>query len=276
MAKLTNLNFMDALSSISKKRGAIFGIIIFMALIAFEIFNFSTTEFALKDVLGDLSFAGITWAAILAVAFCGIDFAGIARIFTPEQGRDEPVEVWYLFGAWLLAAVMNASLTWWGVSVAIQNHQPLGSAVLGADVVSKVVPIFVALMVLTIRVLIIGTFSVAGERLFSIADDRSYSHTSSYSRPATNSYPARPMPSMSANPTRPPSTVISNSARPASVPPLVTARSLMTQSAQSAPRPAPKPEPAYQSEPAARPEPSYHPIGSLSASPKDDYMATRR
>jgi len=37
-----------------------------------------------------------------------------ARLFTPEQGRDEPAEVWYLFGAWLLAAAMNAILTWWG------------------------------------------------------------------------------------------------------------------------------------------------------------------
>ena len=72
------------------------------ALLAFEIFNFSTTQFALRDVLGDLTFAGMRWATILAIAFCGIDFAGIARIFTPEQGADEPKEVWYLFGAWFL------------------------------------------------------------------------------------------------------------------------------------------------------------------------------
>jgi phage FluMu gp28-like protein len=45
------------------------------------------------------------------LTFCGIDFAGIARLFTPEQGRDEPAEVWYLFGAWILAAAMNATLT---------------------------------------------------------------------------------------------------------------------------------------------------------------------
>jgi hypothetical protein len=46
-------------------------------------------------------------------------------MFTPEQGADEPAEVWYLFGAWLLAAAMNAMLTWWGVSVAIhQSQQP--------------------------------------------------------------------------------------------------------------------------------------------------------
>ena len=92
-------------------RGAAWGLMIIGALLAFEIFNFSTTQFALLDVLGDLEFAGMRWASILAIAFCGMDFAGIARIFTPEQGADEPKEVYYLFGAWLLAAAFNAMLT---------------------------------------------------------------------------------------------------------------------------------------------------------------------
>ena len=39
-----------------------------------------------------------------AIAFCGMDFAGIARLFTPEKGRSEHVEVWYLLAAWFLAA----------------------------------------------------------------------------------------------------------------------------------------------------------------------------
>ena len=88
-------------------RGAAWGLIIISALLAFEIFNFNTTQFALRDILGDLKSGGMSWATILAIAFCGIDFAGIARIFTPEQGRDEPTEVYYLFGAWLLAAGFN-------------------------------------------------------------------------------------------------------------------------------------------------------------------------
>jgi len=154
------------------RRGLAFGTIILAALMAFEIFNYSTTEFALADLLGDLRFAGISWATILAVAFCGIDFAGIARLFTPEQGMDEPAEVWYLFAAWLLAASMNAILTWWGVSIAILNHTNLGNAFISQGTILTVAPIFVALMVWLIRVLIIGTFSVAGERLFSQADSR--------------------------------------------------------------------------------------------------------
>lgn len=156
-------------------RGAAWGIMIIGALLAFEIFNYSTTQFALRDVLGDLTFAGIRWATILAIAFCGIDFAGIARIFTPQQGRDEPAEVWYLFGAWLLAAGFNAMLTWWGVSVAIVNNTSAASGVvISNSTMIKVVPIFVAVMVWLIRVLIIGTFSVAGDNLFSMAETQSY------------------------------------------------------------------------------------------------------
>src|SRR5512141_1795073 len=179
-------------------RGAAWGMIIIAALLAFEGFNYSTTQFALRDVLGDLTFAGLRWATILAIAFCGIDFAGIARIFTPQQGRDEPAEVWYLFGAWLLAASFNAMLTWWGVSVAIVNHNSAAAgAVVSGHTLTKLVPIFVAVMVLLIRVLIIGTFSVAGDNLFTMADRRAaaqqqrpyQSPSSQPVRPAVNQVP---------------------------------------------------------------------------------------
>lgn len=142
-----------------------FVVIIFGALIAFEIFNFSTTEHALMDLLGGLTFAGIPWSTVLAIAFCGIDFAGIARLFTPEQGMNEPKEVWYLFGAWLLAATMNAILTWWGVSMAVMDHTVQSSAVVDPSTINSVVPVFVAVMVWVIRILIIGTLSLAMDRL---------------------------------------------------------------------------------------------------------------
>jgi len=193
--------------SMALKRGAIFGVLLILALLFFEVFNYSTTEFALRDLLGDLRFASIRWATILSLAFCGIDFAGIARLFTPEQGRDEPTEVWYLFGAWLLAAAMNATLTWWGVSVAVLNHQAMSSAFIGQSTLTKTVPIFMAIMVWMIRVLIIGTFSLAGERLFSMAETRpttrlasrpafdlpSASMTRPSPKPRTPSVPARPV-----------------------------------------------------------------------------------
>jgi hypothetical protein len=66
---------------------------------------------------------------------------------------------------------MNAALTWWGVSIAILNHS-IGNEVLSRETLIKVVPVFVAVMVWLIRILIIGTFSVAGDRLFSQSDRR--------------------------------------------------------------------------------------------------------
>ena len=145
--------------------GVAFVVMIFGALIAFEIFNYSTTDHALRDLLGDLQFGGVPWATILAIAFCGIDFAGIARLFTPEQGAEEPKEVWYLFCAWLLAATMNAILTWWGVSIAVTTHTSQSTSVLDPQTVNSIVPVFVAIMVWVIRILIIGTLSLAMDRL---------------------------------------------------------------------------------------------------------------
>src|SRR5690349_654637 len=125
-----SLNILSFFKKTALRRGAIFGSILIIALLSFEVFNFGTTSFALRDMLGYLTFAGVRWSTVLALAFCGIDFAGVARLFTPEQGRDEPAEVYYLFGAWVLAAAFNAMLTWWGVSVAIMNHNALGGSLL--------------------------------------------------------------------------------------------------------------------------------------------------
>jgi hypothetical protein len=214
-------------------------VIILCALLAFEVFNFSSTLFALTDILGNLTFGPVRWAAMLAFAFCAIDFAGIARIFTPEQGHDEPAEVWYLFAAWFLAAAFNASLTWWGVSVAILQHNALGGVLVGATGMTKIVPIFVAAMVLVIRVLLINTFSIAGERIFSLAEQR------------TSRYQNQPV-------FRPTNTSI---------------ESLRTPS-QSYPRPAPKPIPAASSRPLYN-EPTYHPVG-MSAQDYGDNSNVRR
>jgi hypothetical protein len=141
--------------------GLAFIVIILGALVAFELFNFSTTELALQDMLGELSFLEIPWSTILTIAFCGIDFAGIARLFTPQRGNDEPKEVWYLFGAWLLAATMNAILTWWGVSIAVLAHPVDRVGVVDQEIILKAVPVFVAILVWLIRILIIGTLSRA-------------------------------------------------------------------------------------------------------------------
>jgi len=233
------LNMIPIIQSAAHRRGLIFGGIILSALLAFEVFNFSSTSFALHDILGNLSSGPFQWATILAIAFCGIDFAGIARIFTPEQGRDEPAEVWYLFGAWLLAAAFNASLTWWGVSVAIMKHNAEGGILLGQQTMSNVVPVFVAGMVLLIRVLLINTFSIAGERIFSLAEGRQ------------TQYQNKPV------------------YRPNNQPMYNTSNTYT-------PRPAPKPTPVASTRPLYT-EPTYHPIGmSAQAQNENTNAYTRR
>ena len=135
------------------------------ALLAFEAFNFDTTKFALGDLLGGTNFFGLTWAAILAFAFCAIDFAGLVKIFTPEQGADEPKEVWYLMGAWLLGATMNAVMTWYAISLILANQPTLGNEVISRGQMLQAAPIFVAVLVWLTRILFIGSLSVAGEQL---------------------------------------------------------------------------------------------------------------
>jgi hypothetical protein len=238
MNRSMSFSLIPFLQGAAHKRGLIFGSIILVALGAFEVFNFSSTSFALRDVLGDLTFGGIRWATLLAFAFCAIDFAGIARIFTPEQGRDEPAEVWYLFAAWFLAAAFNASLTWWGVSVAVLNHSAVGGILLGQTAMIKVVPVFVAVLVLIIRVLLINTFSIAGERIFSLAENRSSRYQS---RPAY-----RPQTETPYSPT----------------------------DAPVYPRPAPKPTPAAATRPLYN-EPTYHPVG-MSARERSQNTSVRR
>jgi len=237
MNRSLSFKLLPFLQGTAHKRGLIFGVIILCALLAFEVFNYSSTFFALGDILGNLAFGPVRWATMLAFAFCAIDFAGIARIFTPEQGRDEPAEVWYLFAAWFLAAAFNATLTWWGVSVAMLQHTAAGGALLGAATMTKIVPIFVAAMVLLIRVLLINTLSIAGERIFSMSDQRAsrYQNQSTYRN--TN------------------------------------VESLRTPS-QTFPRPAPKPVPTAASRPLYN-EPTYHPVG-MNAQEHVDNPAVRR
>ena len=227
-------------------RGAAFGTIIIGALLAFEIFNFSATQHALQDMLGTLSFGGFKWATILAIAFCGIDFAGIARIFTPEQGRDEPAEVYYLFGAWLLAAGFNAVLIWWSVSVAIANNGGIqGTTSVSGQALAQGVPIFVAAMVWLVRVLIIGTISLAGDRLFTTAQSNQQYRPAynNNSQPRSSYQSQRPVNQPSNQPIFRPASQIN---RPVNTP-------------TNTFRPAPKPVSSQQSS-FVPPEPTYHPV----------------
>ena len=230
--------------------GTFFIVLIFGALIAFELFNYSTTDHALQDLLGPLKFGPLAWSTILALAFCGIDFAGIARLFTPEQGVDEPKEVWYLFGAWLLAATMNAILTWWGVSMAITNHQVTSASVVNPKTIVTVVPVFVAVMVWVIRILIIGTLSMALDRSIHGGVRRSAGlRRSSVTQPTLSA------PTSSLNP----GTLVQR-------PSLARTTAPQSQSNRPAASFSSRPEPAQPEPVRAYPEPTYHSL-SMNARP---------
>lgn len=239
----------DALQNLKLRPSLAFGIIILTALFAFEIFNYSTTDYALRDLLGELKFMGLRWATILSIAFCGIDFAGIARLFTPQQGSEEPKEVWYLFGAWLLAATMNAILTWWGVSMAVNNHAVVSSqSVVEPGTLTKIVPAFVAIMVWVIRILIIGSLSYAGDHFFGTAEKQV--GLPAPSRRTLGASTQKNLPEYTPAVTLAPRPVVNRSvgARPAQ---------------PQAHRTPPQPEPVI-----ARPEPTYHSLGARSAAPR--------
>lgn len=131
--------------------------VIILALAAFEYFNFSTTNFALRDILGNQRSGMLEWPMILSMAFCGMDIAGIAKILATPKEDVANRDSWYLLGAWALAAAMNTGLTWWGISVAIYNQPANAVMIIDPMTYVKVVPVIVAVMVWVIRVLIIGT-----------------------------------------------------------------------------------------------------------------------
>ncbi|MGB1251811.1 MAG: hypothetical protein ACPG8W_14425 [Candidatus Promineifilaceae bacterium] len=138
---------------------AIFGI----ALLAFEVFNFDTTRYALSQLFGDIRFAGVSWATVLATAFCGIDFAGLLRVFSPSD-KDTPQEVWYLMGAWLLGATLNAIMTWYAVSIALVENGAT-SPIMTQATLLKTVPVFVSILVWLTRMLFIGSLTMAADRI---------------------------------------------------------------------------------------------------------------
>ena len=208
--------------SMGNQRKMFIGVILFMALLAFELFNFDTTQFALHDLLGDVQFLGITWATILAIAFCSIDFAGLFKLFSPQRSPGEDKEVWYLMGAWLIGATMNAVMTWWAVSLTLLDHD-LGNEVLSREQLLRFVPIFVAVLVWLTRILFIGAFSATGDQFVerrpapAKSNSKTLQNNSSASGPTRSAVPSR----LNAAPAsaKTPSAAAPRPARPTTPPP---------------------------------------------------------
>jgi hypothetical protein len=149
--------FLDDLRSRSIN---VYTLIMIAALIAFEIFNFSTTDFALREMMGGNSMGAVRWSTILALAFCGMDFAGIASLLSGASDKNDRAS-WYMLGAWVVAATMNAGLTWWGVSVTLYNQPADSIMVLDPLTFVTVIPVLVSLGVWLIRIMIIASLIYA-------------------------------------------------------------------------------------------------------------------
>ncbi|MGB8252146.1 MAG: hypothetical protein WCF08_02945 [Anaerolineaceae bacterium] len=170
---------LDNLGSPTKStRRAVCTLILLAALAAFEAFNYSTTVYALQSLLGGYTILGMRWAATLAVAFCCIDIAGITQLFNPIGRSAKTIKDHYLFGTWLLAAGMNALLTWRGIAMAITIQQAQTGWVVDSDILIKTIPAFMAFMTWLIRILIIGAFSQSDKSVSGQEQIRSSSVTS--------------------------------------------------------------------------------------------------
>jgi len=152
-------NPFQMIRKVYEQSGGMYFFFIALVLLSLEVFNYSTTKFALQDLLGEIGVGPTTWAAMLSLAFCGMNLIGIIRLFNPSTHENQGNENWFLLGAWVLAAVMNTGLNWWGVSIAIYNHPVDSVLVVDPMTIVTVIPIFVAIMVMLIRVLIIGNLS---------------------------------------------------------------------------------------------------------------------
>jgi hypothetical protein len=128
-------------------------------LVVFEVFNYSTTSFAIRTMFGSLAAGGMKWASLLAIAICCMDVAGIICLFLPAANPSRLKRDPRLFGAWLLAAGLNTWLTWRGISLAIAIRQAQIGWVVDVEVLTRTLPVFMAFLIWLIRILLIGSLS---------------------------------------------------------------------------------------------------------------------
>lgn len=146
---------------------AVITLIITTAFLGFELFNFDTTRYALDHLMRGRTFLGLEWAAILAFAFGSIDLAGLIRVITPEQDlKDEPLEIWLMLGAWFIGVGLNATMTWYTMTLVIA---PLGADAATMPSVHNTVlhyaPTFIAFLVWLTRITLISSIALTLDRL---------------------------------------------------------------------------------------------------------------
>lgn len=128
-------------------------VVLIVGFIAFEVFNVITTKMAFEDILKSANMA-----IVAAIAFAATDIGGLARIFTPQKGKEEPAFIWAITGAWLVVACFNAFFTWWTIALIVESGIRAPSAMQPYMVW---VPVMFAVCVFLVHITVIYTLGVA-------------------------------------------------------------------------------------------------------------------
>ena len=89
-------------------------LLIILALLAFEIFSYSSNVTAFAGWWG----SGLNWGPVLAFALIAVDFGGVARNSDPDFAKSDAAQ--WLWIAWSLSAFFDGFLTF--VAVSMNNH----------------------------------------------------------------------------------------------------------------------------------------------------------
>jgi uncharacterized membrane protein YidH (DUF202 family) len=129
--------------------------------VCFEIFNAVTTYQALDQIIGQVLMAGA-----LATAMVAVDIGGLARIATPTtNSKDEPMFVKILAVVWVIVAIGNAFLTWWGVAKAMETTGGRTPTEMRSFVVY--IPLIIAGIVLCVRACLIYSMGLVLDRMIN-------------------------------------------------------------------------------------------------------------
>ncbi|MCA9998760.1 MAG: hypothetical protein KDE56_23510 [Anaerolineales bacterium] len=156
------------------RKTAVIATIITLAVLGFELFNFDTTRFALATIMRGRTFAGLSWATVLALAFCSLDLAGLVRVFTIEPtAKQTSLELWLMTAAWLLGATLNAAMTWYAMALLIAPlGADIGAALFTHAQMLRAAPLLIATLVWLTRILLISSVTLTLERFMHAQESR--------------------------------------------------------------------------------------------------------
>lgn len=155
-------------TKISKRMAGTSGII-FLCLLCFEIFSYSSSYEAIDRLTGMT-----TWATMLAFAFCAVDFAGLAKLVMPEMRNLPEMPLFFLSGAWVLSAIGDTSLTWFVVSTqtsTLTRHILVTAGVLSPKFFTTWLPLLVAVFTWGVQVFLVTRIGAITDKLVTEKED---------------------------------------------------------------------------------------------------------